>query len=114
MIVSRIAYLLMTMVIAVAVVAIVIILRPNDASSPPKMDFQTVVNYSQFGVVDRIEQSDQTLTVRFHEDFDTEKHFGTDEHVFESTVPTDRDLVAELEELGVTVNGESGLRVISR
>lgn len=113
MIVSRIAYLLMTMVIAAAIVAIVIILRPNDASSPPTMDFQTVLNYSQFGVIDKIEQKDQTLTVHFKKDFDTQKHFNTDTHTFEATVPESRDLLAELQAVGVPV-GEEGVQVISR
>jgi hypothetical protein len=114
MLVTRIGYVLIIGVIVAAAVAIVAVLRPERASEPAALEFQQVMNYSRYGVIERIETKGQTLTVHFRKDFDTKAQFGSDAHDFGSKLPDGVDLVASLTAAGVTVNGASGLQVTSR
>ena len=113
MLVARIGYVLIILVIATAVAAIAIVLRPDDASHPPMLEFQEVVNYSHFGVIDRIDVRGQTLTVHFNDSFDTKARFDTSTHTFEAPVPAGQDIVSALEAAGIAVNQSGGLQVSS-
>lgn len=115
MIVTRVAYGLIILVIALAVVAVVIVLRPNAASTPPALEFQQVVNYSKYGVVELIDVRGQALTVRFRSDFDTRAQFGVDAREFSAVVPPGQDVGAALTAAGVTYNqGGGSLQVVRR
>ncbi len=111
MLVARIGYVLIVLVIATAVAAIAMVLRPDDASHPAMLEFQEVINYSHFGVVDRIDVRGQTLTVHFADSFDTTARFGTKTHTFEAAVPPGQDIVSALRAAGIEVNKTGGLQV---
>jgi len=114
MLVTRIGYVLIIAVMATAVAAIAIVLRPKEASQPPMLEFQQVVDYSKYGVIDRIDVRGRTLTVHFRDDFDTKEQFQTSVRTFESAVPEGRDIVTELTASGVAVDGSRGLQVTVR
>jgi hypothetical protein len=113
MLVARIGYVLIVLVIAIAAAAIAMVLRPDHASHPPMLEFQEVINYSHFGVIDRIDVRGQTLTVRFRDSFDTASRFGTGTHTFEAPVPEGQDIVSALQTAGIEVNTTGGLQVSS-
>lgn len=113
MLVARIGYVLIILVIATAAAAIAMVLRPDDASHPPMLEFQEVINYSHFGVIDRIDVRGQTLTVHFANSFDTAERFGTSTHTFEASVPTGQDIVSALQAEGIEVNKTGGVQVSS-
>ena len=113
MLVARIGYVLIILVIATAVAAVAMVLRPDDATHPPMLEFQEVVNYSHFGVIDRIDVRGQTLTVHFRDSFDTAERFGTSTHTFEAPVPTGQDIMSALQAAGIEVNQTGGLQVSS-
>jgi hypothetical protein len=112
--VARVSYVLIIGVIAVAIAAIAIVLRPDSASQPAALDFVQVVNYSKYGVVERIEAKGQTLTVQFRSSFDTKAQLGTSDHLFQSSLPVGKDLLSVLRDAGVEVNGTADLQVVSR
>ena len=114
MLVTRIGYLLIIGVVATAAAAVMIVLRPGTASQPPALEFQQVVNYSRYGVVERIDVKGQTLTVRFRDDFDTQSQLGISDKVFEAAVPVGRDITTALTEAGVPFNRAGGLQVVAR
>lgn len=114
MLVTRIGYILIIGVIATAIAAIAIVIRPDSASHPASLQFDQVINYSRFGVVERIETKGSTLTVRFRKEFDTKTQFGSDTHTFDSAVPAGSDLMTSLTQAGVVVNGDAGLQVVAR
>jgi hypothetical protein len=114
MLVTRIGYVLIIAVMATAIAAIAIVLRPDEATHPPMIEFQQVVNYSRYGVIDRIDAHGKTLTVHFRDDFDTAEPFQTSVHTFESAVPEGKDIVTELTAAGVPVDGSGGLQVTTR
>jgi hypothetical protein len=114
MLVTRISYLLIVGVVATAAAAVLIVLRPSTASQPQALEFQRVVDYSRYGVVERIDVKGQTLTVRFREDFDTQSAMGTNDKVFDAAVPAGRDITTALTEAGVPFNGAGGLQVVAR
>jgi hypothetical protein len=111
MLVARIGYVLIVLVIASAVAAVAMVLRPGNASHPPMLEFQEVVNYSHFGVIDHIDVRGQTLTAHFVDSFDTEARFGTSTHTFEAPVPSDQDIISALQEAGIAVNTTDGVQV---
>jgi hypothetical protein len=113
MLVTRIGYGLIILVMAAAVAAIALVLRPEEATQPPMIEFQQVVNYSRYGVIDRIDAHGKTLTVHFKDDFDTAEPFQTSVHTFEAGVPDGRDIMSALTSAGVPVNGSGGLQVTS-
>lgn len=114
MLVARIGYVLIVLVIATAAAAIAMVLRPDSASHPPMLEFQEVVNYSHFGVIDRIDARGQTLTVHFKDSFNTADRFGTTTHTFEAPVPAGQDIVSALQAAGIEVNKAGGLQVSNR
>lgn len=114
MLVARIGYVLIIGVMATAIAAIAFVVRPGEATHPPNIEFQQVVNYSRYGVIDRIDAHGKTLTVHFRDDFNTSEPFQTDVHTFESGVPDGRDIVSELTKAGVAVDGSAGLQVTTR
>jgi len=111
MLVARIGYVLIILVIATAIAAVAMVLRPGDATHPPMLEFQEVVNYSHFGVIDRIDVRGQTLTVHFADSFDTKEQFGTSTHTFEAPVPAGQNIVSALQAAGIEVNGTGGVQV---
>lgn len=113
MLVARIGYVLIVLVIATAAAAIAMVLRPDDASHPPMLEFQEVINYSHFGVIDQIDVRGQTLTVHFKDSFDTTERFRTSTHTFEAPVPTGQDIFSALQAAGIEVNKTGGLQVSS-
>jgi uncharacterized SAM-binding protein YcdF (DUF218 family) len=112
MLVARIAYVLIIIVIATAVAAVAMVLRPSSATHPPMLEFQEVVNYSHFGVIDRIDVTGQTLTVHFASSFDTASRLGAATHTFEAPMPAGQDIVAALKAAGIAVNGADGVQVV--
>jgi hypothetical protein len=112
--VTRISYVLIIGVIALAIAAIAIVLRPDTASQPSALEFTQVINYSKYGVIDRIEANGQTLTVHFRPGFDTKAQFGTSDKVFQSALPAGQDLMSVLRDAGIDINGAGGLQVVSR
>ena len=111
MLVARIGYVLIILVIATAAAAVAMVLRPDNATHPPMLEFQEVINYSHFGVIDRIDVRGQTLTVHFKDSFDTAERFGTSTHTFEAPVPSGQDIMTALQSAGVEVNKTGGLQV---
>jgi hypothetical protein len=111
MLVTRFAHALIIAVLALAAVAVAVVLRPERASHPPAIEFQQVVNYSKYGVIDRIDAKGQVLTVHFRDEFDTQAQLGTDAHTFESSLPPGADLLAALSEAGVPASSAGGPRV---
>jgi hypothetical protein len=112
--VTRIGYVLIIGVIATAAAAITLVLRPGTASHPAAIQYQQVIDYTRYGVVERIETKGQTLTVHFSKDFDTQAQLGTSDHVFDAMMPPGEDVVATLAKAGITVNGPTGLQVVAR
>ena len=78
------------------------------------IEYQQVIDYSRYGVVERIETKGQTLTVHFSKDFDTQAQLGTSDHVFDAMMPPGEDIVDTLAKAGISVNGPTGLQVIAR
>lgn len=111
MLITRVAHVLIVGVVATAAVAVVMVLRPETASHPPTIEFQQVVNYSKYGVVDRIEAKGQVLTVHFRDNFDTQAPFGTDVHTFETSLPAGDDVAAVLAAAGVPDASAGGPKV---
>jgi len=109
---TRLGYFLIVCVIASAAVAIAYVLRPSDASQPPPIEFDSVVNFAKFGVIESVDVKGQTMTVRFKDGFDTKAQFGVSDHVFLGTIPAGRDIVAALTAAGVPLN--DGLQVHQR
>ncbi len=101
MLVTRIAHALIIGVVASAAVAIVMVLRPDSASHPPALEFQQVINYSRYGVIDTINIKGGEVTVHFRDDFDTKAQFGVDAHTFIASGPADEDAVTALMAAGV-------------
>jgi len=114
MLVTRVGYLLIIGVVATAAAAVMIVLRPSTASQPPALEFQQVVNYSRYGVVERIDVKGQTLTVRFKDGFDTQAQLGIADRVFAASVPAGSDITTALPEAGVPFNRPGGLQVVAR
>ena len=111
MLVARIGYVLIVLVIALAAAAIAMVLRPESAAHPPMLEFQEVVNFSRFGVIDRIDAQGSTLTVHFKDDFDTAEPFRTDVHTYEAPVPDGQDIVSALTSAGVPFNTAGSMQV---
>ena len=111
MIFTRLGYVLIVTVIAIAAVAIFIVLRPESASGPPTISVEEVVNYSRYGVVESIEVKGQTMKVRFKDGYDTEEQFGTDSREFEASLAPDQSILVLLETAGIPVNTAEGVRV---
>ena len=114
MLVTRVSYVLIIGVIAVAIAAIAIVLRPETASQPAPLEFGQVIDYSKVGVIERIEMKGQLLTVHFRPGFDTKAQFGSGDRTFQSMLPAGKDLLAALKDAGVGVNDAGGLQVVSR
>ncbi len=114
MLFTRIGYVLIIGVIAIAAAAVAFVLRPDSATHPAAIDYQQVINYSRYGVVERIETKGQTLTVYFRQDFNTKAQFGTGTHAFDSKLPTGANLVGDLTAAGIAVNSAGGLQVVAR
>jgi len=112
--VTRIGYVLIIGVMATAAAAIALVLRPSTASHPAAIQYQQVIDYTRYGVVERIETKGQTLTVHFSKDFDTQAQLGTGDHVFDAMIPQGEDIVATLAKAGIAVNSPGGLQVIAR
>jgi hypothetical protein len=117
-ILTRLGYFVIALIIATAAVAVIIVLRPDEASTPtaelPQLDLQEVIAYTRYGAVERIETQGTTLRVYFREEFPTEEHFGSDSRVFGSTVPAGQDIAQMLANEGVAVNSENGIEVSAR
>jgi len=111
MLVARIGYVLIIVVIASATAAIAMVLRPDSAAHPPMLEFQEVVNFSHFGVIDRIDARGSTLTVHFRDDFDTAEPFKTNVHTFEAPVPNGQDIMTALTSAGVPFNTAGAMQV---
>ena len=111
MLVARIGYVLIVLVIATAAAAIAMVLRPDSATHPPMLEFQEVVNFSHYGVIDRIDVRGSTLTVHFRDDFNTAQPFKTSVHTFEAPVPVGQDIEAALTSAGVPFNTAGGMQV---
>jgi hypothetical protein len=111
MLVARIGYVLIILVIASAGAAIAMVLRPDSAAHPPMLEFQEVVNFSQYGVIDRIDARGSTLTVHFKDDFDTKAPFKTNVHTFEAPMPPGQDIQSALANAGVAFNKPGGMQV---
>lgn len=111
MLITRVAHVLIVGVIATAAVAIVLVLRPETASHPPALEFQQVVNYSKYGVVDSIDAKGQVLTVHFRDGFDTKAQLGTDAHTFETSLPSGDNVAAVLAAAGVPSDSAGGPKV---
>ncbi|HZP58589.1 MAG TPA: hypothetical protein VFC53_13720 [Dehalococcoidia bacterium] len=112
MIFTRLGYVLIITVIAVAAVAIVVVLRP--ASEDHVISAQEVVNYARFGVIESIDAHGRTLTVRFKKDFDTNEAFGTNSHTFSATLGDGQSITDMLAQAGVALDGSNGLRVTAQ
>ena len=112
MLVTRIGYALIACVIIAAAVAIIIVLVPNGGSddASPAIEFDTVVNYARYGVIESIDVKGDTMTVHFIKDYDTQTQFGTSSHTFTATVPAGQDIEAALTGAGIAV-GDGGLPV---
>lgn len=111
---ARAGYVLILAIVASALVAIAIVVRPENAEHPQFMEVTQVINYSRFGQIESIEQHGRTLSVRFQGDFDTKGTFGSGSHVFESTLPEGQTIAGLLEQAGVKVNGDGGVRVTAK
>ena len=110
MIFTRLGYFMILLIIAAAAVAIIFVLRPETATNYPSIETEQVVNYARYGVVNEIEVDGTLLTVRFHEDFDTQEQLGTSSHVFHGTLAEGQDIGQMLSAAGVVV-GEDGVQV---
>lgn len=111
MLFTRSAHVLIVGVVAVAAVAIAFVLWPNRATHPPELEFQRVVDYSKYGVIDRIQAKGQVLTVHFRNEFDTQAQLGMDAHTFESSLPPGEDLLTALAAAGVPAASAGGPQV---
>jgi hypothetical protein len=101
MLITRIAHALIVGIVAIAAVAIVMVLRPDTATHPSELEFQQVINYSRYGVIDTIEVRGREVTAHFRDDFDTKEALGVDAHTFVANGPADEDVVAALKAGGV-------------
>jgi hypothetical protein len=110
---TRFGYAVILFIIAAAIVAIVVVLRPDTATNYPEIETEQVINYARFNAIERIEVDGRLLTVTFREGFDTDEHFDTDSRVFHSTLAEDEDIEAMLAAAGIAV-GEGGVQVTSQ
>lgn len=113
MLVTRIGYALIACVVIAAAVAIFYVLvgpGGGDDDATPTIEFDTVVNYARYGVIESIDVKGQTMTVRFIKDYDTKTQFGTSNHVFVCTMPEGQDIETALTAAGISV-GDGALPV---
>ena len=110
MLVTRIGYALIACVVIAAAVAILYVLFAAGGSNKDdtqSIDFESVVNYARYGVIESIDVKGQTMTVHFIKDYDTETQFGTSNHVFVATVPDGQDIAAALTAVGISVGDDA-------
>jgi hypothetical protein len=117
MVFTRLGYLLILAIMAVAGVAMFIVawssFDADDEDEPFVVPFETVINYARFGTIERLEVEDDTVIVFVREDVDVSQ-LNTDEHVWQSDVP-EQGVEQALREAGISVNGDSGgLPVVQR
>ena len=112
MIFTRLGYLIIVAIIAVAAIAVAVVLWPSSSSGEPELTFDEVVNFARFGVVERIEVEGDELTVTLYDWFDPQESLDTDAHVFVSTAPEGGDVAGALAAAGVPVNGDGALQVV--
>ena len=110
--ITRFGHIVILAIIAAAAVAVFVVLRADDADSPsgddlPRMQVAEVINYSRFGVVDRIEVDGRDLTVHFARDFDVASTpLGTESKVFRATLDQGQDIRQLLGAEGIAIGGE--------
>ena len=106
---TRISYLLIAAVVAIAAAAVCTVLDTDEATTNPPITIeQLVLNAAS---VESVRQSGRTVTVRFDDDFDAEAAFGVDSRAFEATLDQGVTITDVLRFANVPI-GEDGVRVI--
>jgi hypothetical protein len=121
---TRLGYVVIIAIMAVAGAAIAFVVWPSGSSEAPAITvtpaaprptiaFERVIDFTRLGAVLTIDAQGQDVTVTFREDFDT-SGFNTTSHVFQSSLQPGQDVVQVLEAAGIAVNGPGGVTVTKR
>jgi hypothetical protein len=109
MILTRISYLLIAAVVAVAAAAICVVLDTDDAATNPPITLENMILNA--GSIESVRQSGRTVTIRFDEDFDAEASLGVDSRTFEATLDEGVTVTDVFRLVGIPV-GEGGVNVV--
>jgi len=110
MILTRVSYLLIGVVVAIAAASVCVVLETEEATTNPPITLeQMLVNA---GSIESVRQSGRQITVRFREEFDAEAALGVDSRTFEATLDEGVQVADVLRFANVPV-GDGGVRVIS-
>jgi len=109
MILTRLGYLLMGAVVAVAAAGICTILQTDEASTNPPITVPEIVQHAAF--IDSVTQSGRHVVVRFRDDFDARTALDSDSRVFEVTLDEGQTIENILRYANVPT-GEGGVEVI--
>jgi hypothetical protein len=109
MILTRISYLLIAAVVAIAAAAVCTVLDTDEATTNPPITIEQLVRNA--ASVESVRQSGRTVTVRFQDGFDAQTVFGVDSDTFEATLDEGVTITDVLRFANVPV-GDEGVRVI--
>ncbi|MEX2226263.1 MAG: hypothetical protein WEB52_07440 [Dehalococcoidia bacterium] len=110
MILTRISYLLIAAVVAVAAAAVCAVLDTDEATTNPPITLEQMIRNA--AAIDSVRQSGRQITVRFEDDFNAQAAFGIDSRTFEATLDEGINVADVFRFANVPV-GDDGVRVIS-
>jgi hypothetical protein len=110
MILTRISYLAIAAVVAVAAAAVCVVLDTDEATTNPPITLEQMLTNA--ASIDSVRQSGRQITVRFREEFDAQSAFGVDSRTFEATLD-DGVNVSDVFRFANVPVGDNGVRVIS-
>ena len=109
--VTRVAQVLIIVIVAIAAAGVFLVVRPDSAHQNPSITLEEVINFAKFGVVESVEVRGNVAIVTFSDDYDPSSGpLEADSHVFEMTVPEGENVAARLQEAGIPV-GADGVSV---
>jgi hypothetical protein len=109
MILTRISYLLIAAVVAIAAAAICVVLDTEEAATNPPITLEAMILNA--GSIESVRQSDRTITVTFVDDFDSMAALGVESRTFEATLDEGVNVSDVFRLVGIPV-GEGGVNVI--
>lgn len=115
MILTRISYLIIAAVVAIAAAAAWSVWNTDDAASPTPGQLNPGISIPQMisnaSSIDVVEQSGRRVIVRFKDDFDAQSALNSDSRTFEMTLPEDIGSVSDVFRFANVPVGEGGVRV---
>jgi hypothetical protein len=107
-ILTRLGYLLIVAVIAIAAAAVCVVLDTDEATTNPPITVEQLLRNA--ASIESVRQSGRTVTVTFKDDFDGQTALGVDSQTFEATFDEGVAVEDVLRLANVPV-GDGGVRV---